>query len=56
MPQVMEERKEIDEVLEIDQRLAGFDQSSFVFTDISTSVTNRVREAIHCVSSSTLNG
>ena len=46
MPPVMDEREEIYEVLENDNRLESFDQSSFVFTDISTSVTDRVCTAI----------
>lgn len=43
MPPVMEERQEIDEVLEENKDIAHFSESSYVFTDISTSVCNRVR-------------
>ena len=39
----MEERQEIDEVLEENKDIAHFSESSYVFTDISTSVCNRVR-------------
>ena len=39
----MEERKEINEVLDIDERLAGYDTVDYVFTDISPSVDNKVR-------------
>ena len=43
MPPVLEERQEIDEVLEENKDIAHFSESSYVFTDISTSVCNRVR-------------
>lgn len=43
MPPVMEERQEIDEVLEENKDIAHFSESSYVFTDISSSVCNRVR-------------
>ena len=43
MPPVMEERQEIDEVLEENKDIAHFSDSSYVFTDISSSVCNRVR-------------
>ncbi|CAH3038876.1 unnamed protein product [Porites lobata] len=43
MPPVMEERREIDEVLEENKDIAHFSESSYVFTDISTSVCNRTR-------------
>ena len=44
MPPVMDERQKINEVLEQNDELAHFSESSFVFTDISTSVSDRVRE------------
>ena len=43
MPPVMEERQEIDELLEENKDIAHFSESSYVFTDISNSVCNRVR-------------
>ena len=43
MPAMMEERQEIDEVLEENKDIAHFSESNYVFTDISTSVCNRVR-------------
>ena len=43
MPPVMEERQEIEEVVEENKDLAHFSESSYVFTDISTSVSDRVR-------------
>ena len=42
----MEERQEMNEVLEENKDIAHFSESSFVFTDISTSVCNRVRSAL----------
>ena len=44
MPPVMDERQEINDVLEQNEDLAHFSESSFVFTDVSTSVLDRVRE------------
>jgi len=38
----MEERKEIDEVLDIDERLSGFDSADYVFTDISPNIHDKV--------------
>jgi len=46
MPPVMEERQEINEVIEQNDDLAHFSESSYVFTDISTSVSDRVRETV----------
>ena len=46
MPPVMEERQEINEVLEENKDIGHFSESSYVFTDISTSVCNRVRSAL----------
>jgi len=43
MPPVMEERQEINEVIEQNDDLAHFSESSYVFTDISTSVSDRTR-------------
>jgi len=43
MPPVMDERQEINEVIEENDELAHFSESNFVFTDISTSVDDRVR-------------
>ena len=43
MPPVMDERQEINEVIEENDELAHFSESNFVFTDISTSETDRVR-------------
>ena len=43
MPPVMDERQEINEVIEESDELAHFSESNFVFTDISTSVDDRVR-------------
>ena len=42
MPAVMHERQEINMVLREDPDIDGHDESSFVFTDISTSDTDRV--------------
>ena len=44
MPPVMEERQEINEVLEQNDELACYSESHYVFTDISTSVCDRVRK------------
>ena len=44
MPPVMEERQEINEVLEQNDELACYSESRYVFTDISTSVCDRVRK------------
>ncbi|XP_031556842.1 28S ribosomal protein S22, mitochondrial-like [Actinia tenebrosa] len=46
MPPVMEERQEIDEVIDIDERLSGYDTANYVFTDISTSVDDRTRRIV----------
>ena len=43
MPPVMDERQEINEVIEENEELAHFSESNFVFTDISTSENDRVR-------------
>ncbi|XP_020630517.1 28S ribosomal protein S22, mitochondrial-like [Orbicella faveolata] len=43
MPPVMDERQEINEVIEENDELAHFSESNFVFTDISTSVDDRTR-------------
>ena len=43
MPPVMDERQEINEVIEENDELAQFSESNFVFTDISTNVNDRVR-------------
>ena len=43
MPPVMDERQEINEVIEQNDELAHFSESNFVFTDISTSENDRVR-------------
>ena len=43
MPPVLAERSDIREVLQEDSEIKGFDESSFVFTDISASATDRVR-------------
>ena len=42
MPPVLDERKDINEVLEENDTISGFDESRFVFTDISASATDRV--------------
>ncbi|KAK2556394.1 28S ribosomal protein S22, partial [Acropora cervicornis] len=42
MPPVMEERQEIHEVLEQNDELACYSESRYVFTDISTSVCDRI--------------
>ena len=44
MPPVMGERQEINEVLEENDELACYSESCYVFTDISTSVCDRVRK------------
>ena len=46
MPPVMDERQEINEVVEQNDDMAHFSESSYVFTDISTSVSDRVRQTI----------
>ena len=46
MPPVMDERQEINEVIEENDELAHFSESNFVFTDISTSVDDRVRNKL----------
>nr|XP_058968608.1 small ribosomal subunit protein mS22-like [Pocillopora verrucosa] len=43
MPPVMEERQEIDEIIEEKEELAQFSESNYVFTDISTSESDRTR-------------
>ncbi|KAL9971025.1 hypothetical protein ACROYT_G023502, partial [Oculina patagonica] len=43
MPPVMDERQEINEIIEENDELAHFSESIFVFTDISTSVNDRTR-------------
>ena len=43
MPPVVDVRQEINEVMEKNDELAHFSESNFVFTDISTSVDDRVR-------------
>ena len=45
MPPVMEERQEINEIIEENEELAHFSDSSYVFTDISTSESDRVRKS-----------
>ena len=42
----MDERQEINEVIEENDELAHFSESNFVFTDISTSVDDRVRNKL----------
>ena len=46
MPPVMDERQQINEVVEQNDDMAHFSESSYVFTDISTSVSDRVRQTI----------
>lgn len=48
MPPVMEERGEIDEELEQNDDLAHYSESSYVFTDISISVSDRVSDLYLC--------
>ncbi|XP_022793485.1 28S ribosomal protein S22, mitochondrial-like [Stylophora pistillata] len=43
MPPVMDEREEIDEIIEENEELAQFSESNYVFTDISTSESDRTR-------------
>ena len=43
MPPVMDERQEINETVEENDELAHFSEQNYVFTDISTSVSDRVR-------------
>ena len=45
MPPVMEERQEINEIIEENEELAHFSDSNYVFTDISTSESDRVRKS-----------
>lgn len=42
MPPVMDERQDIDEVLDIDKQLTGYDTADYVFTDISPSSNDKV--------------
>ena len=42
MPPIMHKRKEIDFVLRRDPDIDGHDESNFVFTDISSTATERV--------------
>ena len=53
MPPVMDERQEINEVIEENDELAHVSESNFVFTDISTSEDDRVRNK--CLHSCFLN-
>ena len=46
MPPVMEERQEIDEIIEEKEELAQFSESNYVFTDISTSESDRVVQSL----------
>lgn len=46
MPPVMEEREEIDEIIEENEELAQFSESNYVFTDISTSESDRVIQGL----------
>ena len=43
MPPIMDERQEINEIIEENEELAHFSESNFVFTDVSTSANDRVR-------------
>ena len=42
----MEERLEIDEIIEEKEELAQFSESNYVFTDISTSESDRVVQSL----------
>ena len=46
MPPVMEERQEIDEIIEEKEELVQFSESNYVFTDISTSESDRVVQSL----------
>lgn len=46
MPPVMEERQEIDEIIEEKEELAQFSESNYVFMDISTSESDRVVQSL----------
>ena len=46
MPPVMEERQEIDEIIEEKEELAQFSESNYVFTDISTSESDMVVQSL----------
>ena len=46
MPPVMEERQEIDEIIEEKEELEQFSESNYVFTDISTSESDRVVQSL----------
>lgn len=46
MPPVMEEREDIDEIIEENEELAQFSESNYVFTDISRSESDRVTQGL----------
>ena len=47
MPPLMNERKPIEKVLSYNPEISGFDNTNYVFTDITYGMSNRVRSVIN---------